>query len=173
MALGQLDTDTRRKVFLSISHGKVVHYLTGGEQECFKNVEGTLQDITIKERSFNGKSTPFWYIDLKDGKYTYSISLPYASGTFKSIILSLASCENLTTETKVLIEPYEKTVSGKLYTKVVVYADEVKLNWVVKELPPLKQIVLGNNTITDDTERMEFIRNLASQVRERIGKGKL
>ena len=81
MALGHLDTDSRRKIFLSISHGKVVHYLSGGEKEQFKNVEGTLQDITLKERSFNGKTEPFWYIDLRDGKDLYSISLSYASGT--------------------------------------------------------------------------------------------
>ena len=169
MALGTIDTDTRRKVFLSISHGKVVHYLTGGEQEFFKNIEGTLQDITIKERSFNGKNTPFWYLDIKDGRETYSLSLPYASGTFKSIILSLASYSSLNKETRVLIEPYER--NG--YTKVVVYAEGEKLDWVVKELPPLKQVTVGSNTYTDDTERMNFIRNTASQVRERIGKGRL
>ena len=169
MALGHLDTDTRRKIFLSISHGKVVHYLTGGEQEFFKNIEGTLQDITIKERSFNGKNTPFWYLDIKDGRETYSLSLPYASGTFKSIILSLASYSSLSKETRVLIEPYER--NG--YTKVVVYAEGEKLDWVVKELPPLKQVTVGSNTYTDDTERMNFIRNTASQVRERIGKGRL
>lgn len=169
MALGTIDTDTRRKVFLSISHGKVVHYLTGGEQEFFKNIEGTLQDITIKERSFNGKNTPFWYMDIKDGRETYSLSLPYASGTFKSIILSLASYSSLSKETRVLIEPYER--NG--YTKVVVYAEGEKLDWVVKELPPLKQVTVGSNTYTDDTERMNFIRNTASQVRERIGKGRL
>lgn len=169
MALGTIDTDTRRKVFLSISHGKVVHYLTGGEQEFFKNIEGTLQNITIKERSFNGKNTPFWYLDIKDGRETYSLSLPYASGTFKSIILSLASYSSLSKETRVLIEPYER--NG--YTKVVVYAEGEKLDWVVKELPPLKQVTVGSNTYTDDTERMNFIRNTASQVRERIGKGRL
>lgn len=169
MALGTIDTDTRRKVFLSISHGKVVHYLRGGEQEFFKNIEGTLQDITIKERSFNGKNTPFWYMDIKDGRETYSLSLPYASGTFKSIILSLASYSSLSKETRVLIEPYER--NG--YTKVVVYAEGEKLDWVVKELPPLKQVTVGSNTYTDDTERMNFIRNTASQVRERIGKGRL
>ena len=169
MALGTIDTDTRRKVFLSISHGKVVHYLTGGEQEFFKNIEGTLQDITIKERSFNGKNTPFWYLDIKDGRETYSLSLPYASGTFKSIILSLASYSSLSKETRVLIEPYER--NG--YTEVVVYAEGEKLDWVVKELPPLKQVTVGSNTYSDDTERMNFIRNTASQVRERIGKGRL
>ena len=164
MALGTIDTDSRRKIFLSISHGKVVHYLTGGEQEYFKNVEGTLSDITIKERSFNGKNSPFWYMDIRDGKETYSISLPYASGTFKSIILSLASYQSLSKETKVLIEPYEK--NG--YTKVVVYSDGVKLDWITKELPPLKEIEVAGRKYTDDSERMAFIENLAAKVADRI-----
>jgi hypothetical protein len=169
MALGTIDQDTKRKIYLSISHGKVVHYLSGGRAENFKNVEGKLQDITIKERSFNGVKTNFWYIDIKDGGELYSISLPYVSGTFKSIILALASYQSLSKETTILIEPYEK---GN-YTKVAVYADEKKLDWVVKELPPLKEVVVGGKTFSDDTERMEFIKKLASQVKERIGKGSL
>lgn len=169
MALGIIDKDTKRKVYLSISHGKVVHYLSGGSVESFKNVGGQLQDISIKERTFNGKSTPFWYLDIRDGGELYSLSLPYVSGTFKSIILSLASYQSLSKETKILIEPYEK---GN-YTKVVVYADENKLDWVVKELPPLKEVTIGGKTYSDDTERMDFIKGLASKVRERIGKGSL
>ena len=169
MALGTIDQDTKRKIYLSISHGKVVHYLSGGRAENFKNVEGKLQDITIKERSFNGVKTNFWYIDIKDGGELYSISLPYVSGTFKSIILALASYQSLSKETTILIEPYEK---GN-YTKVAVYADEKKLDWVVKELPPLKEVGVGGKTFSDDTERMEFIKRIASQVKERIGKGSL
>ena len=169
MGLGTLDTDSKRKTFLSISHGKVVHYLSGGGVESFKNIEGTLSDITIKERTFNGKKTPFWYLDIRDGRDTYSLSLPYVSGTFKSIILSLASYKSLSKETTILIEPYEK--DG--YTKVVVYADEQKLDWVTKELPPLNAITIGGKSYSDDTERMNFIRETASQVKERIGKGKL
>ena len=169
MALGHLDTDSRRKIFLSISHGKVVHYLSGGEKEQFKNVEGTLQDITLKERSFNGKTEPFWYIDLRDGKDLYSISLSYASGTYKSIILALASYKTLSKDTQIIIEPYEKDN----YTKVVVYADGEKLDWVVKTLPPLKEINVGGRTYSDDTDRMNYIRDLTSQVRERVGKGSL
>ncbi len=169
MALGHLDTDSRRKIFLSISHGKVVHYLSGGEKEQFKNVEGTLQDITLKERSFNGKTEPFWYIDLRDGKDLYSISLSYASGTYKSIILALASCKTLSKDTQIIIEPYEKDN----YTKVVVYADGEKLDWVVKTLPPLKEVNVGGRTYSDDTDRMNYIRDITSQVRERVGKGSI
>lgn len=169
MALGHLDTDSRRKIFLSISHGKVVHYLSGGEKEQFKNVEGTLQDITLKERSFNGKTEPFWYIDLRDGKDLYSISLSYASGTYKSIILALASCKTLSKDTQIIIEPYEKDN----YTKVVVYADGEKLDWIVKTLPPLKEVNVGGRTYSDDTDRMNYIRDITSKVRERVGKGSL
>lgn len=169
MPLGTIDQDTKRKVYLSISHGKVVHYLSGGGVECFKNVEGKLLDIQIKERTFNGKNTPFWYLTLKDGGELYDLSLPYPSGTFKSIILALASYQSLSKETNVLIEPYEK---GN-YTKVVVYADGNKLDWVTKELPPLEEVTVGGRSFQDDTKRMDFIKGLASQVKERIGKGSL
>ena len=86
--LGQLEQDTKRKIYLSISKGKIVHYLPNGGIEYFKNVEGTLQDIYTKERSFNGKTEPFWYIDLRDGKEVYSISLG------KCVVLGICSILN-------------------------------------------------------------------------------
>jgi len=164
MALGQLEQDTKRKIYLSISKGKVVHYLPDGGVEFFKNVEGTLQGVYTKERSFNGQKVPFWYIDIKDGEDMYSLSLPYVSGTFKSIILALASDTELTKDKTVVIEPYEKNQ----YTKVCVYSEGVKLDWVTKELPPLKEVVVGGKTYIDDTERMAFIASIAEKVGERL-----
>ena len=41
-----------------------------------------------------------------------------------------------------------------------------KLDWVVKELPPLKEVTVGGRSYSDDTDRMNFIRDLTSQVRE-------
>ena len=164
MALGQLEQDTKRKIYLSISKGKVVHYLPDGGVEFFKNVEGTLQAVYTKERSFNGQKVPFWYIDIKDGEDMYSLSLPYVSGTFKSIILALASDTELTKDKPVVIEPYEKNQ----YTKVCVYSEGVKLVWVTKELPPLKEVVVGGKTYIDDTERMAFIASIAEKVGERL-----
>jgi hypothetical protein len=164
MALGQLEQDTKRKIYLSISKGKVVHYLPDGGVEFFKNVEGTLQAVYTKERSFNGQKVPFWYIDIKDGEDMYSLSLPYVSGTFKSIILALASDTELTKDKPVVIEPYEKNQ----YTKVCVYSEGVKLDWVTKELPPLKEVVVGGKTYIDDTERMAFIASIAEKVGERL-----
>ena len=81
----------------------------------------------------------------------------------------MASCRNLSKDTQIIIEPYEK---GN-FTKVVVYADGEKLDWVVKELPPLKEVTVGGRSYSDDTDRMNFIRDLTSQVRERVGKSRL
>ena len=94
----------------------------------------------------------------------YSLSLPYVSGTFKSIILALASDTELTKDKPVVIEPYEKNQ----YTKVCVYSEGVKLDWVTKELPPLKEVVVGGKTYIDDTERMAFIASIAEKVGERL-----
>jgi len=166
MALTNLDQDTKRKIYLSISHGKVVHYLNGGGVEYFKNVLGSITDVYKKERVFNGNRVPFWYLDIKDGTDLYSLSLPYVSGTFKSIILSLASSQTLSRSSEVVIEPYER--NG--YTKVVVYADGEKLDWITKELPPLKETKVGGKTYTDDTERMAFIEEIASKVKEKLSR---
>lgn len=164
MALGTLDNSSKRKIYISISHGKIVHYLNTNGIEYYKNVTGNVIDVYKKKRVFNGQEFDFWYIDIKDGEEIYSISLPYESGTFKSIILSLASFEGLTSKTRVTIEPYEKNQ----FTKVMVYADGQKLDWITKEIPPLKTEVYKGKTITDDSERMEFITNFANLVKERV-----
>ena len=76
----------------------------------------------------------------------------------------MASDNNITKEKPVVIEPYEK--NG--FTKVVVYSEGVKLDWVTKELPPLKEIEVAGKKYTDDRERMAFIENLAEKVADRI-----
>ena len=92
---------------------------------------------------------------------------PYSSGVFKSIILSLASYENLTTSTPVRIEPYE---GRNGYTKVVVYADGIKLDWITKQLPPQEIVTIGGRQVKDDTKQMEYISSLCTTIRERIRK---
>lgn len=164
MALGQIENDTRKKIYLSVSHGKIVHYIQSGGIEYFKNVSGQVKDVYLKNRVFNGQLLPFWYIDIMDGEDIYSISLPFASGTFKSIILSLASFKKLTDKTLVVVEPYE--LNG--YTKVCVYADGKKLDWIKKTLPPLKRDIFKGKEIIDDTDRMNYISDIANQVKNRV-----
>lgn len=164
MALGQ--NTAQKKRYLSINHGKVVEG-SGDQRQSYSFVEGFVQAIYTKRSTFGGEVVTRWYIDIQDGAELYSLCLPYSSGVFKSIILALASDERLSTSTPVRVEPYE----GKNgYTKVVVYSDGVKLDWVTKQLPPEETVNVGGRSVKDDSKRMEFICSLCARVKERLQK---
>lgn len=164
MALGQQQQE--RKTYLSISHGKVVQG-TGESRQLFSYVDGSIEAIYTKRSNFGGEVVVRWYIDLRDGADLYSLCLPYSSGVFKSIILSLAAYTELTASTPVRIEPYE---GRNGFTKVVVYADGVKLDWITKQLPPQDIVTIGGKQIKDDTKQMEFISSLVQTIQGRVQK---
>lgn len=165
MALGKRQ---ERKTYLSITHGKVAQG-TGDSKQYYSYIDGCIEAIYKKYSKFGGESVVRWYIDMRDGEELYSLCLPYSSGVFKAIILSLASEESLTASTRIRIDPYEGK-SG--YTKVVVYADGVKLDWVTKQLPPQEMVTVGGIQVKDDTKQMEFICSLCATISERINKSK-
>lgn len=155
-----------KRAYLSISHGKIVRD-NGGVKEYFSSIDGTLERIYSKERTFGNERVNRWYIDLRDGAELYSICLPYNSGTFKSIILSLASDNYLTSATPIVIEPYE---GRNGFTKVVVWSEGVKLDWITKELPEVKEVIVGGKVIKDESERMDFIINLVNTINSKLKK---
>ena len=156
----------QRKIYLSVNHGKVVRTTKQGN-EFYSSVDGTLEAIYTKKSTFGREVVVRWYIDLRDGSELYSLCLPYNSGVFKSIILALASDENLSSSTPIQIEPYE----GKNgYTKVVVWSEGVKLDWITKELPEIETIQVGGREVKDDSKRMELIYNLVNTINERLKK---
>lgn len=162
--LGQ--TQSQRKIYLSISHGKVTEG-TGANKKYYSYIDGSIEDIYTKRSTFGAETVTRWYIDIRDGEELYSLCLPYSSGVFKSIVLALASDDMLTCNTPVRIEPYE----GKNgYTKVVVYLDGVKLDWIVKQLPPQGKVTIGGREIKDDSKQMQLINSYVATIRERIGR---
>lgn len=162
--LGQ--TQDKRKLYLSISHGKVTQG-TGANKKYYSYIDGCIEAIYTKRSTFGSDTVTRWYIDIRDGEELYSLCLPYSSGVFKSIVLALASDDMLTSSTPVRIEPYE----GKNgYTKVIVYSDGVKLDWIVKQLPPQEKITIGGREIKDDSKQMELINSYVATIKGRINK---
>lgn len=154
----------RRKTYLNIKNGAVVKRTPTGE-ESYTYVEGKLESISQKERTFRNEVVVYWYIDLRDEESgeLYSIGFPYGSNTFKSVILALASPMGLTAVNNgsvVRIDPY--TRNG--YDKIVVWGEGVKLDWVTKTLPPVSEIMIGGRKVKDDSERMNYICSLVSQI---------
>lgn len=162
MALGTIQQEQPKK-WLTIHHGKV-ELSENGQKTLYSFVEGRLLSIYSKLRTYGGETVSKWFIDLKDDEEDlYSISFPYQSGTFKSIVLALASEEQLSASTMVRIEPYQKNN----YTNVVVWADGVKLDWVTKSLPPVEEVIVNGKVYKDEAKRMEFIASLATQISQR------
>lgn len=167
MGLGKTEEQvTIKKTYLSIANGKIVFNDGKGQPKSYSYCEGFLEGIYQRERNFSGEKVSRWYIDLRDGEQIYSICLSYGSGTFKSIVLALASDKSLNSSTPVRIEPYVK--NG--YTKIKVYSDGVKLDWVTNQLPEVKEIEIGGRRVKDDSKRMEFIYSLCKDINERLSK---
>ena len=170
MGLGN-NTDRQQggkpRKWLSIHHGQV-ELSENGQKQLFSYVEGQLLNIYTKSRNYGGEDVLKWFIDLTDEEgELYTLSFPYNSGTFKSIVLALASAQELTASTMVKIEPYQK---GN-FTNVVVRADGVKLNWVTKELPPVETLFVNGQTIKDEGKRMAYISSLTDAINGRISGG--
>jgi hypothetical protein len=166
MALGQI---YQPKKWISIHHGKV-ELSENGQKQLFSYVEGRLLAIYTKVRTYGGENVQKWFIDLQDesGDH-YSISFPYNSGTFKSIILALASDETLNSSSVVRIEPYQK---GN-FTNVVVWADGVKLDWIVRELPPVEEVTINGRTYKDEAKRNELIASFVEAINGRVKPSKI
>ena len=152
------------KIYLTIVRGQVERTLEDGGRELYSFVEGQIENIYSKDRTFKGESVRYYYIDLRDGDELYSLGLPLYSGTLRSIVLCLAGDDTLAKGTPVRIEPYEK--NG--YTKVVVYSDGVKRDWITKELPPVEEIKVGGRTIKDESKRDAFIENTIGLIKQRL-----
>ena len=167
--LGERITAERRKTYLNIKEGAIVKRTPEGGEEKYSYVEGRLEAMSQKERNFRGEVVVYWYIDLRDEESgeLYSLGFPYASNTFKSIILQLASnegLESLRNGSTIRIEPYTK--NG--YDKVQVWGEGVKLDWISKQLPPIEEATIGGRRVKDDTKRMAYISSLAEQVKNNL-----
>ncbi len=154
----------RRKTYLNIKGGAIVKRTPQGE-ESYAYVDGRLERITTKQREFHGETVTYWYLDIRDVENgeLYSLGFPWASNTFKSIILQLASetgLECVKRGSTLRIEPY--TRNG--YDKVQVWGEGIKLDWATKDLPPVTERVIGGRKVKDDTQRMNLIETLARSV---------
>ena len=153
----------QRTKWLSIHHGQV-ELNDNGRKSYYSYVEGRLKSIYSKERVYNGEAVLKWFIILRDERGGfYTISFPYSSGTFRSIVLALASAEGLTSATTIRIAPYQK---GN-FTNVVVYADGNKLDWAVRELPPVDYVTLNGQRVKDEAKRMELVTSFVEVINER------
>ena len=152
-----------QKIFLNIKQGAIVKKTPTGEEK-YSFVEGSVENIFRWQRTFRGEAVEYWYIELRDeGGDLYSLGFSYRSNLFKSLILSLASAQDLS---RIKIKPY--TANG--YDKVVVYESDKKLDWACSSLPPVEIVSVGGQQVKDDSKRMGLIVSLVDQIKAKINR---
>lgn len=163
MIFGQKKEISRK--WITFRDGEVILSTEEGSKS-FSFLQAKLRSIHTTERNYNGEKVIKWEIEIEGDspEDLYSITLPYSSGTFKSIILSLASCAALSPATLVKFKPYKK---GN-FTNITLWADEVKLDWITKELPPLEEVQINGRTVRDESKRMEFLSSLVEAINKRV-----
>lgn len=150
------------KIYLNIKQGKIVHRTGTGQEALYDFIEGSLVDITQRDREFKGETVVYWYFDIQtETGEIYSLSIHYSSGVAKSILNALGSAEVLG---KIRIETYQ---SGD-FTKAVVYNNGERLSWKYSELPPLEEVKVGDKLVKDDSKRMELFNRMAQEIVTKI-----
>lgn len=168
MGLGNRTEPAREeRIYLNIAHGRI-ELNQNGQKNYYTYVEGKLRGICSREREFRGETSKYYYLELVgDEGELYSIGFSENSGVLLSIVNSLASDETLSPSAMIRIETYE--VGG--YTKVIVWSEGVKLDWLQRELPPIKTIDVGGKSYKDYTLRNQFTEDLVARINQRIGIG--
>ena len=153
-----------RKSYLNISGGKIVQRTEDGKTLYFDFVEGELEKIYQRDREFRGEKVPYWYLDIRDPKSgeLYSLGINASSGVWRSLILSLGSCNNFLLPIR--ISPYHK---GE-YDRVSVYSGGERLDWV-SDLPPVEEIEVGGQRIKSVQKREEFISRIVERINTSLG----
>lgn len=147
----------KNRIYLNVKEGKI----TQGESS-YDYVKGELVDIRKQTREFKGEEVVYWYFDLQSPEGgLYSLSLHYSSGVAKSILNCLASTEDYR---DIKIETYP---SGE-FTKALVYSNGQKLAWKYQEFPAIEEVKVGSKLVKDDSKRMAFFEDIASQIVNRI-----
>lgn len=147
------------KTYLNIKEGKIVHRSSTGQEALYDYVEGSLIEISKRDRNFNGETVVYWYFDIQTGAgEIYSLSTYYTSGVAKAILNSLASIDG--SPGKIKIETYQ---SGG-FTKIVVYNNGERLSWKYPELPPIEEVKVGDKLVKDDSKRMDLFNQIAQEI---------
>lgn len=157
-------SNNERRYFLGIAKGKIV-YRPGKdiEPEYYDNFQGVVKNITKREAVINDKPMLYYDIQMSAGNQLYVLSVPVSGSVARGIILSLANIEDIKGAV-IRISPWKK----EEYTNVSVYYKDQRVNWVVDELPPLKELQFKGRTIYDDTDRINLVDNYVNLINERL-----
>ena len=161
MGLGK----TEKVTYVSIKEGRLVTKDATGAEQLHDYLEGSLVDLTRKEKEFGGEKVTQYQFEFKDDKgERYILSTGEKGGVARALINSLASMQGKTGNLRIV--PYAK--DG--FSKVLLYQNGERLDWKHKEIPGVEERQIEGVKIKDETKRLEFFRNMADEIASKVSR---
>jgi hypothetical protein len=147
--------------------GLIRHKDMSGQIHHYGGLEGILTSIDLKEDEYEGEINMKWYFRFEDRDHSMVeiLQIGETSSAARSLIMTLISCEERVGWVK--IAPYRKNVDGKTYTNLWTEVNGQTIEWkeeVIGNLPEVKEVMVGDKPVLDDTARRKYVRMLARRV---------
>lgn len=170
--MGLIENNSKTRIFLGISHGKITRRVPGEEAyQQYEAFEGNLRKVEERLADLPGAGkVRFVDFTFAEGDVDYVLSVQLSSSILRSIIFSLASIQDFKGNL-IRINPYLSR-DGQ-YTNISVYNNGAQVKWAIeaKQIPPVKVVQLGTTEAKDDADRVEFVRNYIKLVQQRLAAG--
>ena len=122
-------------IYLNVVNGEIQRWMgKGNPVKTYNKVGGQIKKLTTENRSFDGKETKYFFIQMVDGDERYSVQIPMYGGAGPDVLRCLAyAIKNgldIVNGDVVTIQAYSRVKDGKTYTNANVYYGSNKLEWL-------------------------------------------
>lgn len=168
MLPGLIKNEKKYLLGINKDNAKIVYKPITGEKEYYDSFEGILKNIIKRETTINNKPAIYYDLIMENSGNIYNFSVTYNGSPARSIILSIASVEDIKGK-YIKISPY---LSKNGYLNVSVYINGERSSWVVpkEQIPPVKKVVYGSKEIDDDSDRIAMVDSYVNLINQRLRK---
>lgn len=158
-----------QRTFLKVKNGRIACFnRESRDEELVAGVYGKINGITRRDVVHNGNPLSFYDIHIICGQNHFVLSVPMDNTMTAGLINSLANISDFCQEVYLMPWNTEADENGRCYTNVNVYLGrERKKENLIKwktELPRIKKVTVGRQTVSDDSERHAAVDALVREI---------
>ena len=150
-----------------------IRYKKGEDVYLYDFIEGDLAKLELVEDEYDGEPSNKYHFHLtsQDGTETDILQVGESSSAARGILMSLICIDGPIQHIRVA--PYLKEHEGRTYTNVWFEHNGQTVDWkesITSKVPDIERIpTKSGKEFTDDTERRQFYRRIAVELKKRLG----
>jgi hypothetical protein len=157
-----LSNESGSVTYVNMKAGKLATKQSDGTIKLFESITGYLTAIDIIEDEYNGDKFEKLSLTMEDNEGRYLVRMRLESGYARGFLFAI---KNADLSQELTIIPNSKEVNGKPQTTVFLKQGNASLKWVWTkdnpgDLPRLSQVTVKGKTIWDNTEQLEYFKNM-------------